>query len=73
MIERDYSALLKQQPRLPFADVIIDEHSGVVIESMRSLCDDGAADALVQRVTCLTLQYSSVWFIVEQADDANRR
>ena len=82
MIERNYAQLQRSNKtsnagQLHFADVIVDERTCVVLESMSSLsgaaADDGAAvaDALVHKITCLSLKYCVVWLILNTSDGQN--
>ncbi|XP_072172611.1 uncharacterized protein [Diadema setosum] len=58
--------------KLPRADLIIDERTGVILQEMEMLQEDGSVEPLVRTITLLSQQFCVLWIILEGSSGANR-
>ncbi|XP_040010710.1 protein shortage in chiasmata 1 ortholog isoform X2 [Xiphias gladius] len=51
-----------------YAVITVDESTAIVIQEQDELCQEGAGEGLVMRLTALSLQYSCCWLILHCPD-----
>ncbi|XP_072025479.1 protein shortage in chiasmata 1 ortholog-like [Amphiura filiformis] len=66
LLERNYSKMISDSSsnKLYFADLIVDEQSGIVLQELHQLSEAHTVEPVVNRMTKLSLQYSVCWLIL---------
>lgn len=65
LLARDYTQLQRTTGSLTFADLIIDERTGIVLESMNVMSHDGVIDSFINKVALLAIKYCTLWLVLD--------
>ncbi|KAM9391431.1 protein shortage in chiasmata 1 ortholog [Pholidichthys leucotaenia] len=69
VLERSHSPTLQMLGGIHYYAVItVDESTAIIIQEQDELCQEGASEGLVMRLTALSLQYSCCWLILHCPD-----
>ena len=66
LLERNYSKVLCEcdSMQLYYADLIVDEQTGIVLQQLQKLTETHEVEPVVNRITKLSLQFSQCWLIL---------
>ena len=68
VLRRDYPSV----GRVHYPDVVVSLHKGAVLLHVRQLREEGGLEQLVERLTAVGLQLTTVWVFVHSLGDAAR-
>ena len=76
VIERDYYSRFKRQSEITnrsstpsYADLLVDETTGIVLRPMSLLGSDAGLKALISTITALSFQLEGCWILLYTEDD----
>ena len=65
VLRRDYPCV----GQVHYPDVVVSLHKGAVLLHMRQLREEGGLERLVERLTAVGLQLTTVWVLVHSLGD----
>ena len=71
MVIHRFNPVSSQGPAVSYADLIVDQCTGIIVQPLSLLSSDSGVHSLSTRVTALSLQYEKLWVLLH-AEPENR-